>query len=49
VVNRPDIEKLQSKITCASALLCLRHLTTTQLYDKRRIATSQSASHDAPI
>lgn len=30
-------------------LLGHKHLTTTQIYDKRRIATSQSASHEVPI
>lgn len=26
-----------------------RHITTTQVYDKRRRSTSDSASHDVPI
>jgi hypothetical protein len=26
-----------------------KHLTTTQIYDKRRIATSESASHEVPL
>lgn len=26
-----------------------RHITTTQIYDKRRRSTSDSASHDVPI
>ena len=26
-----------------------KHVTTTQIYDKRRIATSQSSSHKVPI
>jgi site-specific recombinase XerD len=30
-------------------LLGHRHITTTQIYDKRRIAISESASHDVPI
>ena len=30
-------------------LLGHRHITTTQIYDKRRRNTSQSASHDVPI
>jgi len=30
-------------------LLGHRHVTTTQIYDKRRIAVSESASHDVPI
>jgi len=30
-------------------LLGHRHITTTQVYDKRRIAASQSASHEVPI
>jgi hypothetical protein len=30
-------------------LLGHKHVTTTQIYDKRRIATSQSASHNVPI
>ena len=30
-------------------LLGHRHITMTQVYDKRRIAASQGASHDVPI
>jgi site-specific recombinase XerD len=30
-------------------LLGHRHITTTQIYDKRRRSTSESASHDVPI
>lgn len=30
-------------------LLGHRHVTTTQIYDKRRISISESASHDVPI
>ena len=30
-------------------LLGHKHVTTTQIYDKRRIATKESASHDVPI
>lgn len=37
-----DIKKVQD-------LLGHRHITTTQIYDKRRIAASQGASHDVPI
>lgn len=37
-----DIRKVQD-------LLGHRHVTTTQVYDKRRISTKQSASHDVPI
>jgi site-specific recombinase XerD len=37
-----DIKKAQD-------LLGHRRITTTQIYDKRRIAGSQSASHDVPI
>lgn len=37
-----DIRKVQH-------LLGHRHVTTTQIYDKRRISASQSASHEVPI
>jgi site-specific recombinase XerD len=37
-----DIKKVQD-------LLGHRHITTTQIYDNRRIAASQSALHDTPI
>ena len=37
-----DIKKAQD-------LLGHRHITMTQIYDKRRITASQSASHDVPI
>ncbi len=37
-----DIVKVQE-------LLGHRHITTTQIYDKRRRRTSESASHDVPI
>ncbi len=36
-----DIKKVQD-------LLGHRHITPTQIYDKRRIAASHSASHDVP-
>ena len=36
-------------ITKVQALLGHRHLTTTQIYDKRRRLTSESASHEVPI
>ena len=36
-------------ITKVKDLLGHRHITTTQIYDKRRRATSESASHDVPI
>ena len=37
-----DIRKVQD-------LLGHRHVTTTQIYDKRRRTVSESASHDVPI
>ena len=36
-------------ITKVQALLGHSHITTTQIYDKRRRSTSESASHDVPI
>jgi site-specific recombinase XerD len=36
-------------ITKVQHLLGHRHITTTQIYDKRRRLTSESASHDVPI
>jgi site-specific recombinase XerD len=36
-------------ITKVQALLGHRHITTTQIYDKRRRATSDSASHEVPL
>lgn len=36
-------------ITKVQALLGHRHLTTTQMYDKRRRSTAESASHAVPI
>ncbi len=37
-----NIQKVQD-------LLGHRHITTTQIYDKRRRSTAESASHDVPI
>ncbi len=36
-------------ITKVQELLGHRHITTTQIYDRRRRTTSESASHDVPI
>jgi site-specific recombinase XerD len=36
-------------ITKVQELLGHRHITSTQIYDKRRRTTSESASHDVPI
>ena len=44
----PDLVLL-SDITKVQHLLGHKHITTTQIYDKRRRATSESASHDVPI
>jgi hypothetical protein len=43
-INRESNDPLQETET-----LTHRHVTTTQIYDKRRIAVSESASHDVPI
>lgn len=37
------------EITKVQNLLGHRHITTTQIYDKRRRTTAESASHDMPI
>ncbi len=36
-------------ITKVQDLLGHRHITTTQIYDKRRRSASEGASHDVPI
>ena len=36
-------------ITEVQSLLGHRHITTAQIYDKRRRSTSESASHEVPI
>ena len=36
-------------ITKVQELLGHKHVTTTQIYDKRRRSTSESASHDVPV
>ena len=36
-------------ITEVQELLGHRHITTTQIYDKRHRTTSESASHEVPI
>jgi len=40
---------LTASIKDVQDLLGYRHITTTQIYDKRRRSTSESASHDVPI
>ena len=36
-------------ITKVKELLAHRHVTTTQIYDKRRRSLKEGASHDVPI
>ena len=43
------MSKLGEDIRKVQELLGHKHVTTTQIYDKRRISTRESASHSVPI
>ena len=49
LLRRCDTPRCRVDIRKVQELLGHRHVTTTQIYDKHRRTTKESASHDVPI